>query len=94
MNHKITLKDSLHQLIAENGSVETAERYKSIYEDFDQDVYGKAVGYLECFLQEILDIENKNSNEKSPNITLSEAVRSSESTPNLHPDSLQENREN
>jgi hypothetical protein len=90
MNKKITLKDFLDILIQEHGSIETAERYKSIYEDYDQEVYGKAVGYLEQFLEEILVIENKEIeiNGKSK-LTLSEAVRSSESKPGLYLNNLQ-----
>lgn len=95
LNQKITLKDFLHVLIEEYGSIETAERYKSIYEDFDQEVYGKAVGHLECFLQEILAIENKeiNNNGHESKITLSEVVRFSETKQGLDLDNLQENQE-
>lgn len=94
MNQKITLKDFLHVLIEEYGSIETAERYKSIYEDFDQEVYGKAVGYLESFLQEILEIENnKISDGDKSKITLSEVARFSETKQGLDLGSLQENQE-
>lgn len=93
ISRKITLKDALHVLISEYGSLETAERYKSIFEDFDQDIYGKAVFHLDSFLQELIEIENAQHLETS-NITLSEAVQSFRAIPKEHQGNPRRTQEN
>ena len=64
MNYRLLpLKHAQQLLIAEHGEVEFAERLKSIYEEYDQEVYGKAVEHLERFLEELLEIKKKEIND-------------------------------